>query len=281
MTIDRLKNAVLSRLASLPPSEGKKNNESDDLNPPSVFEIDRPINENNEEEIHAWIREGIAFFREWYQPVDFGNGLIAHATQPPDWLPKPELFNRNDMGIGKWNYIIKNHMPDVKGKRVLDLGCSSGVFTLELARMGAREVVGIDRNINIQHKSTDVPPRQDVIAQAKFVKRAFELIYKEKYPITYIAQDIGNLEELDLGHFDVILALCVIYHEMENMPATVKKLSDLTDCLILQANQGQEDPVAEYAEVKYHVDLLIRNGFTDIEIFAPKNYPLPLLVCRK
>ena len=33
---------------------------------------------------------------------------------------------------------------DIKGKRVLDIGCNEGFFSLKLKELGAREVIGID-----------------------------------------------------------------------------------------------------------------------------------------
>ena len=47
------------------------------------------------EDIYKWIQDGINCFKEWYQPVDFGNGIVAHVTTPPDWKPMPDLLNDN------------------------------------------------------------------------------------------------------------------------------------------------------------------------------------------
>jgi len=51
--------------------------------------IPDPDRLQGEEEIYKWIEYGIGCFREWYQPVDFGNGIVAHVTRPPDWGPRP------------------------------------------------------------------------------------------------------------------------------------------------------------------------------------------------
>lgn len=243
--------------------------------------VPHPGNLQTREDIYRWISQGIGTFKEWYQPVNFGNGLIAHETLPPDWTPHPERLNDIGGGLAKWNYIVKKHIPDVSGKRVLDLGCSSGLFSIELARMGAREVVGIDRDTTFRHRSTNVPPPQDVIAQANFVKRAFELLEGVSYPIRYVAKDIARLEELNLGNFDLIMSLCVVYHELDRMAALVEKLSRMTDCLVLQANQVHGGELGKYSDKMYHVKLLSDLGFTHIEIDAPSGYMLPLIVGRK
>jgi len=278
----KIKNAVIKWIKGFSDNNnGELIAVSNHLESRKNFDINKPLNSNNKEEIYTWINEGISHFKEWYQPVDFGNGVIAHVTQPPYWQPNMELFYQNDVGITKWNYIIKKHLPNLKGKRVLDLGCSSGIFTIELARLGAKEVIGIDRNKLIRHKSTITPPCQDVISQAKFVKRALELLNNEKYPITYIAHDIGRINDLDLGKFDLIIALCVVYHELDDMHILIERLAKMTDYLILQANEGHGGDLAKYAKLSYHIDLLIQNGFTNLEIDAPKNYLHPVIICKK
>ncbi|MDO8604206.1 MAG: DUF1698 domain-containing protein [bacterium] len=238
-------------------------------------------NTKKKEEIYIWIKEGIEYFREWYQPVNFGNGVIAHVTTPPNWEPRPELLNTNDRGLGKWEYIIKKHIPELAGKRVLDIGCSSGVFSLEMARMGAKEVVGIDRDVYIKHRSSDTPPPQNVIAQANFVKKASELLDEVTYPITYIAHDIGKLEDLNLKTFDLILALNIVYHELDNMDHLVSYLSTLTDHLILQTSLGHGGALGRKASVKEQVDALLKSGFTKIEVDAPLGYLSPMIIGKK
>jgi SAM-dependent methyltransferase len=233
------------------------------------------------EQIYAWISHNIGCFTEWYQPVDFGSGVVAHVTRPPEWKSEPDLLNANDNGLAKWKYIVKKHIRNVQGKRVLDLGCSSGLFCIELARLGAREVIGVDRNEQIRHRSTDVPPVQDVVAQATFVKRAFELLDGTDYPVTYVAHDIGHLRDLNLGHFDLILALCVVYHELDRSRDLIHWLAAMTDRLVLQASQGHSGELAKWADKHCQAKLLLEAGFTYVEIDAPSNYSSPVIVGHK
>lgn len=253
-----------------------------DFKPLNPLPMPSTDNLHSKEDIYNWIQYGIGCFREWYQPVDFGNGVVAHVTTPPHWLPQPELLNVRDRGIAKWHSMIKQHIPDVKGKRVLDLGCSCGLYSLELARLGASEVIGIDRNQDIKHRSTDVPPPQDVIAQANFVKRAFELLDGVEYPVKYMAHDIGHPEELDLGQFDLIISLCVVYHELDRMPRVVKRLAEMTDHLVLQASQGHGGELGKWADKMCQAEVLLEAGFTNIEIEStPENHLLPMIIGRK
>lgn len=231
--------------------------------------------------LYSWIKKGIKFYKEWYQPVDFGNGVFAYRTFPPLWKPDYNSINHNESGIKKWEFIIKKHLPDIKGKRILDIGCSSGLYCIELARMHAKEIIGIDRNTRFNYHSSDVVPVQDVIEQALFVKKAFELIDKKKYPIKYLPYDMTKLTFKELGKFDVIFGLCVLYHAMEKTPLLIKTIAKMTDCAIIQANQVHKGELGIYSDVIYLVDQLIKAGFTSIEIDAPQKYMLPLIIAKK
>lgn len=246
-----------------------------------VMVPESPAASSEKRDIYQWIERGKNCFREWYQPVDFGEGVVAHVTLPPDWKPHPELIHSNDNGLAKWNYIVKKHIPDVRGKRVLDLGCSSGVFSIELARLGAGEVIGVDRDETIRHRSTKTPPAQNVVAQANFVKRAFELIDKIEYPVTYIAHDIGQLHGLELGRFDLILSLAVIYHELDRMPNLVNYLATLTDHLVLQTSKGHSGELGRWADEIKIAETLLDAGFSYVEIDAPSGYSMPMIIGRK
>lgn len=264
-------------------SEPKPAQTSDELKPYPLPKSPRGL--KTRKEVIEWIEEGIKCFREWYQPVEFGYGVVAHVTKPPDWkedrryVENKDIFN--DRGLAKWNLIVKKHLPKIKGARVLDVGCSSGVFCLELAKAGAREVIGIDRDVTVEHRSTKAPPPQDVIAQAMFVKKAYELLHKKKLAIKYLTCDVAGIEELQLGRFDFVLALNVVYHELDGMGDLIEKLGEMTDCLVLQANQGHPGKLADYCRVAPHIKILLEKGFTQIEIDAPEGYALPLIVARK
>ena len=249
------------------------------LQPLDISPVLKFDNLNSPEEINNWIKTGIKCFREWYQPVDFGDGIIANVTRPPLWEPTPE-FNA-ERGVGKWNYIVKRNLPDLNGKRILDLGCNNGVMSMQLARAGAKEVIGIDRNEFIHQKTYDELPAQDIIAQANFVKKAFELKENKKFPIQYIACDVANLKDLNLGKFDIIMSLCVIYHEMKGMPKVLETLASMTDHLVLQTSLTHGGELADWADLYKHVELMHKAGFSKIRIDAPIGYHLPMIIGEK
>jgi hypothetical protein len=147
--------------------------------------------------------------------------------------------------------------------------------------MGAAEVIGIDRTMNINHGS-DFPPKQDIVSQANFVKEALERINKVKYPVIYKGINFNNYTKIiDLGKFDFVLALNVVYHEYERSQLFLNSLGKITDVLLLQTSIGHKGELAKWANIPKQTEMLIKAGFTSIFIDYPKNYSDPLIVAKK
>lgn len=93
-----------------------------------------------------------------------------------------------------WPRMLELHGGSLAGLRVLDIACNCGGFTVEAARAGAAEVVGVD-----------VDPHY--IRQAEFIRDALEL--------ENISFHVARLEDLDvreMGSFDVIFLFGILYH---------------------------------------------------------------------
>lgn len=82
---------------------------------------------------------------------------------------------------------------DLRGERVLDLGCGLGARTLAVARAGSAEVVGVD---------TD----------AEKVRRAREEAERSGADGILFAAQSGSALAFDEGRFDVVLLLDVVEH---------------------------------------------------------------------
>lgn len=233
------------------------------------------------EEYTKFVKEGIKNFREWYQPIDFGYGIVAHVQEFPDYILKPDFMNNKLRGMSKWNFIIKPNLPDIQGKRILDLGCSSGLNSIQLALDDAKEVVGIDRDFNIYQKSNKQLCKQDVISQAEFVKRAFEMRTEKKMNIKFIRWDIGNMRKLDLGNFDLIMALCIVYHEMSKMPKLLETLTAMSDLIILQTNLLHKGKLGKWASIETHIKIMSALGFDVRFVEGEPGYPMPLMIFNR
>ncbi len=82
--------------------------------------------------------------RLWYHNIELDTGLRTRF--PEDYELNPVL-RRVDEGNARLQARLAEHLPaDLRGLRVLDLGCADGLFTFWAARRGAEHVLGIERN---------------------------------------------------------------------------------------------------------------------------------------
>jgi tRNA (mo5U34)-methyltransferase len=111
-------------------------------------------------------------------------------------------------------------LPDLTGKRVLDIGCWDGWFSFECERRGA-EVVAIDCWDN---------PRF----------REMHAIYRSK--VDYRQMDMYELTPRRLGYFDIVLFMGVLYH-LKHPLLALERVCELTtdlaaiDSFILRPEQ--------------------------------------------
>src|SRR4051794_16939927 len=82
-----------------------------------------------------YIRDEIPRFK-WFIHTNFGNGIVARSTAWPD-----APIDSRHMGVSKFEYIVRRNLPDLQGKRVLEIGCNCGLIAIHMARLGAAEVV--------------------------------------------------------------------------------------------------------------------------------------------
>lgn len=79
---------------------------------------------------------------------------------------------------------------DVSGKNVLDIGCGSGVYSVDFARRGAAQVVGVDFSRNMLDLAREEAARHGVAERCRFIE--------------------GNFLEIELAkEFDVAIAIGV------------------------------------------------------------------------
>jgi 2-polyprenyl-3-methyl-5-hydroxy-6-metoxy-1,4-benzoquinol methylase len=150
----------------------------------------------------------------WHHNVELPGGLstyVAGAERRP--LDRRRL---SDLVGYVWPPLLDACGGSLEGKRVLDVACNCGGFSLEAVESGAAYVLGID-----------VTPKY--IEQANTLKRALSVDNADF--------ELLSIEELDperIGTFDVVLNFGILYH-LENPVLAMKRLSAVSgDVMVVE-----------------------------------------------
>jgi tRNA (mo5U34)-methyltransferase len=134
------------------------------------------------------LQERISAFPRWHYRFEFEQGV---ATRPPD----PGMANRHEQ---RRRYIFEPLLTltggSLRGRRVLDLGCNAGYWSLLAAEAHADFVLGVDaREVHIE--------QANLVFEAKGVDRS-------RYRFEH-----GNLFTHPIeGRYDVVLCLGLLDH---------------------------------------------------------------------
>ena len=132
---------------------------------------------NNEEKRQMFVVKDDHREITWWHSIDLGNGVVTNGSKTPALLQ--EEFARLNLTA-----------PALRDKRVLDIGCNDGYICLRCEELGA-DVVGID---GIHRDGL------------KYVRQHLKPKFK------FFCMDIMSPSFCELGRFDVILYLGVLYH---------------------------------------------------------------------
>jgi tRNA (mo5U34)-methyltransferase len=120
------------------------------------------------------IRELIDSVRHWHHIMRFPHGIVSPGAYDPNTI------------------LSRLELPDLRGKRVLDVGTRDGFFAFACERQGA-EVVAVDY------------ADMELMGFA-----AARKIYGSR--VEYVRANVYDLDPGRLGTFDVVLFLGVLYH---------------------------------------------------------------------
>jgi tRNA (mo5U34)-methyltransferase len=126
------------------------------------------------------IRKRVEALGPWFHNID----LCGVRTAPDHPLGDYPMF--------KWTRFASAVGSCVAGRSVLDIGCSSGFYSIEMKRRGATRVVAIDLDA-------------DFLAQARFAAEVCGVDIELRQMSVY---DVARLGE----RFDVVLFMGVLYH---------------------------------------------------------------------
>jgi tRNA (mo5U34)-methyltransferase len=155
------------------------------------------------------IKRKIASFPRWHYQFDLKGNLtpIWDETWANRHRQRKEYF---------FDPLVQLCGDSLRGKRVLDLGCNAGFWSLWAARAGCDYVLGIDG-------------RQMHVDQSNFVFEV-EGIDEDRYDFF-----VGNIFEVDFrqfGRFDVVLCLGLLYHVSKPVEL-LEKISEINDDVLV------------------------------------------------
>jgi tRNA (mo5U34)-methyltransferase len=155
------------------------------------------------------IRQRIASFPRWHYRFDLKGELTP--------IFEDRFANRHEQRKKYFfDPLVQLVGGSLAGKRVLDLGCNAGFWSLCAARAGCDYVLGIDG-------------RQMHVDQANFV---FEVEEVERDRYSFVAADVFEIDFREFGRFDIVLCLGLMYHVSKHMEL-MEKISEVNDDVLL------------------------------------------------
>jgi len=163
--------------------------------------------------------------RDWINP-SWRNMLRPKKERKiPTKRETKDIIERSEESVNIiLNYLKLTDSFDIKGKRVLEIGCYDGSRTYALAKMGAREVVGADiskyyenQNINKDVKNID---RRNIVSSnlsnlrkniLNFYLNESDSKFIKHSKIKFIEDDITKSNLLS-SYFDLIISWEVLEH---------------------------------------------------------------------
>jgi len=189
--------------------------------------------------------------------------LEAEVRREGYWFHRIELTP--NLATPGWSDPRKEKLPyyglpdDMRGMRVLDIGCAEGFFSFEAERRGAAGILAIDsfpdsiRRFNICRSALDSK------AEA-FLTNVYDLS-----PRTF-------------GTFDLVMSFGVLYHLRHPILALEKVAGVCSGTLLLQTANYEESALGDLSVAKFH-PFGIQSGPPENPIFDPTVFWLPNAAC--
>ena len=128
-----------------------------------------------------------------------------------------------------------------EGKRVIDVACNCGGFSIEAARLGADHVLGFD----VADRYLD---------QANFIKRALDLDNVE-----FRKMAMEDCDEASIGHYDIAFCFGILYH-LENPVYAMKQLASVTSDIMLVDASVIKTPLSRRSMWKMNLPRVVESG---------------------
>lgn len=153
----------------------------------------------------------------WWHHIDLGAGIITPGHQ-------------GDPGVNL-RYLEWAHIPtDLTGNTVLDIGCSDGFYSFACEQRGAKVTAIDDPKL--------YGPESFMIAQQILGTN-----------VKYVPVNLFDLKPVELGKFDIVLALGLLYHLKSFYIGLeiIKQLTKDDGLLVIQSHiLDTDEPLAKF-----------------------------------
>jgi len=151
------------------------------------------------DDYHKKLLEELPSLGHWHHAIDLGEGIFTNQEKIAAYNPET-----------RWK-LIEPYIPkDLTGKTVLDLGCNSGYFSVQMKKRGASRVVAVDTFVG-------------AIKQTKFLAKWFgvdlEVVQEDAHVYCLTTEE----------RFDYVLYLGLFYH-LKYSVLTLDRLAEMTKC---------------------------------------------------
>lgn len=169
------------------------------------------------------LKQEVAKIKHWHHYFDFGSGVVTKTGKEGKFCQK---FQR---------WIAEAIPLDLTNKTVLDIGAWDGFYSFDAEKKGAKRVLATDSFVWEQRELYGLD--HNFWCGFGAGKEGFELARKilnsqvEDYNI-----DVLDLNLAEIGTFDVVLFLGVLYHMKYPLFALEKVRSVTKDLLILETH---------------------------------------------
>ncbi|HOL47414.1 MAG TPA: DUF1698 domain-containing protein [bacterium] len=153
----------------------------------------------------------------WWHKIEVGYGLLTPGHQGG-------IENKT----ATYETLLRIEMPEnLNNKRVLDIGAWDGYFSFEAEKRGASEVLAIDSHYRLE-KDSD--------------KSGFEVAKKILASnVKYQIMDVYDISNKNIGYYDVVLFLGVLYH-LKHPLLALEKIAEVTkELMILETFYVNDD----------------------------------------
>lgn len=175
----------------------------------------------------------------FHHKISLPHGLSTY--DPAQSLRRREQTRLEALTKHAFPALVERCGGTLDGKRVIDIACNAGGFSVEAARLGASHVLGID-------------VAERYIEQANFVKRALGM---EQLEFRKMAME--DCDPDNTGMFDISFCFGILYH-LEDPVLAMKKLSSVTREIMLVDASLIKTPLRRGSLWKMSVPRVVESG---------------------